>query len=328
MATEKNRWFTTEAEEAELRKESQAKQELLNALPEYRKSERDKYALCDLLTSMLFVEANHFTITPSRALPSERIETHLIENAEVKLQKPLTYGEDHCDTQAYQDFQQGERKFRTAIRHYAAFYRSSQWNEHRYDHGQVESVVGSYFMDTLRQAFKRASAAFDVGSSLYIYQQMHDRRLSEAPSLSKAAWLVKNAPTRKPIPEKQTPRGKWELIQEQWKNHIHDAHCWAAVVCMMKSPLQYNENTLFDFIRDADYDQFLRLTRTFYEFRLRANIPKSAGRIRPYLKQISPSVPENLENFEPIPPSQVPAHLESFQWDALSRYRARPRKLV
>lgn len=322
MGSETNGWFTTAEEEAALALEWKKKYQLLQAVPEYQKSERDRLWLCSFLSSLLYVEALEFSIgRPKHLKQSDHSAVaYQMGRAVSPPEKPLTFDENGYETKAYRDFCRQARRLDATLRHYSSHYRYSQWKVKSRGREHAEEDFGEYNMDILRKGLKRGSASFDVGSSLYLYQQIYDRKLTEEPSLSQAAWLVKNAPLRRPIPEKPSPRGKWQIIQEQWRNNIENAHYWAALVAMTGSPLQYTENLLLDFICVADVDQFKRLARTFYEFRQRVRVTRVPNSRRTYVKQIPLEVPDNLAEIAPYSPMDVLDPLEDYQWAALSRY--------
>ena len=187
---------------------------------------------------------------------------------------------------------------------------------------KAAAYLGLHTLETLRRGFRRAADPYDVGSSLYLYQQMYDRKLSTSPALSRAAWLVKNAPLRKPVPEKPIPRAKWQRIQEHWSVHFNDSHFWAALVATTKSPLLFNEDLLFDFVCDVDVDQFKRLSNTFLDFRKRVVPPKVSAKPMS-LKQGLAGL--ELDPLGLLSSEHVLNPLEDFQWDALKLYPTRAR---
>lgn len=314
---------TTEAEEAELQQKFEQELARLNAIPEYKKHQNDKVWICNFLSELLYVDAHEFTVSPP---PFPSHVAYRMARVELTSQKPLTYDADGYQTQEYRHFTQQRQSFNSALRHYVQYFRTSQWDNSTYVRAEAEAYLGRYTMDVLRQGFKRASAPYDVGSSLYIYQQMYDRQLSQSPALSRAAWLVKNAPLRKPVPEKPTPRGKWQRIQEQWKDHFDDSHFWAALVTTTKSPLQLNENLLFDFICDVNVDQLTQIANTFWDFRQRVKPPKISAKNPMYLKQGLSEF--KIDQTRRISPLEIPNLLEDFQWAALSRYPQKIRDVV
>lgn len=328
MAIQKSGWFTTAAEEEALKVEHRKKLARLEALPAYQKHQLDTEWLCDLLSWLLFVDANEFATTPPKFKEASDHGTvaYRMGCRESLSAAPVTDSADGHETQHYQDLYRQQERFRRTLRRYALNYRRTQWSEGTRDRSRASVDFGEYNMDILRKGFKKAAASFDVGSSLYLFQQMHDRQLTEEPSLSKSAWLVKNAPTRKPIPETLAARGKWEAIQEQWKNNVETAHYWAALVAVTKSPLRYSEHLLFDLVCDVDIDQLRRLARTFFDFRQRASVARGSSRKRVYLKQIGSELPSDLAAVESIDPLNVPNPLAEFQWAVLSRYKAKQRR--
>lgn len=327
MAIQKSGWFTTAAEEAELKAQHRMKRTLLEKRPDYQKHKQDTEWLCDLLSWLLFIDANEFSTTPSAHKNPVDLEAvaYRMGRRELVSAAPVTDNVEENETQPHQKLYREQEKFHATIRRYAFLYRHTQWNESTRDRSHVLVDFGEYNMGILRHGFKRGAASFDVGSSLYLFQQLHDREMCDEPSLSKAAWLVKNAPTRKPVPETLAPRGKWEFIQEQWKNNVETAHYWASFVALAQSPLMYSELLLFDFVCDVDIDQLRRLARTFYEFRQRARVPRSSSKKPGYLKQISSQVPNDLAGFEAVSPLDVPDPLAEFQWAVLSRYKTKRR---
>lgn len=324
MTTEKNGWFTTAAEEAEQKAEWLRKHARMEAIPEYAKLQEDIRYLCGVLTEILFVESNEFSVPPPRYPPKKESESvvHRMAPVAPKPQKPPSFDSNGYYTQEYQDFMQQRGNFYTLINRYARWYRPSRWSDQSRDRAQADSSLGRYSMAKLRQGLKRGASSIDVGSSLYIYQQMHERQSAVVPTLSKAAWLVKNAPLREPVPDVLTPRGKWELIQEHWKHNVDDAHYWAAVIAMTPSPFMYNEDTLLEFLCTADIDQFRRLARTFFEFRKNVIVPKGSKTRRMYLKQLPLEIRDDLEDVQPLDPLTVPNLVGDFQWAVLTRYRS------
>lgn len=325
MANETNGWRETPSEELERKMEWRHQQTILNANPGYVKDKEDTRYLCEKLASILYVESKEFSITAPVYLVKKEPKTvaHFITTQATIGDKPLSYDTDGNETQTHQDFLRQQSIFYQTIRRYASAYRRSEWNQEVCDRAQAQSRFGRYNMNILQQGLVRAPASYDVGSSLYIYQQMYDRGMSEAPSLSKAAWLVKNAPTRLPVPMTLAPRGKWELIQEHWKYNVQDAHYWAALVVLAQSPLQFNTETLLDFVCNVKVDEFRRLARTFYDFRQRVTVPKGPANRRMYLKQVESEAPSDLGQIEPYSPLEVPDLLAEYQWGVLPRYGAK-----
>ena len=322
MTAEKNPWLNTAEEDAALKLEWKKKYELRQSIPEYQRSERDRIWLCRLLSSLLYVETLEFSIEPPKysRQRDQGVVAYRMGEVVSSLQKPLTYDSDGYVTKAYRDFCREAERLHFTLRNYTSHYRHSHWKEKSRGREHAEEDFGQYNMDILRKGVKRGSASFDVGSSLYLYQQMYERKITQEPSLGKAAFLVKNAPLREPVPEKPSPRGKWEIIQEQWRNNVENAHYWAAIVAITGSPLQYTENLLLDFICVADVDRFQRLTRTFYEFRQRAIPPRVANNRRTYLNQIPLEVPDHLAEVAPYGPLDIANPLKAYQWEALSHY--------
>ncbi len=312
-------WGINEEDDAERWQKRQEESARLNAIPEFQKHRRDQSWVCSLLADLLYIDSHAFAMP----LRNQSRVAYRMGRVESKSIKPLPYDADNNDIPEYIHFQQSRRMFSSALWRYVSCYRSSQWDTRLYDRAQAETHLGLHTMNVLRQGFKRAWAPYDVGSSLYLYQQMYDRKLSASPSLSRAAWLVKNAPLEKQFTENHKGRSKWERIQEQWKEHFHDSHLWAALVTTTKTPLRLDENSLFDFVCDVDVDHFSRLEKAFYHFRQRVEPPKPSVTKLMYLKQglsdeeIAPSVR--------LDPLEIPNPLEDFQWDALSRYPSKTR---
>lgn len=308
-------WGVDEAKDAERWHEQQVESARLAAIPEYAKRNNDLRDVCFLLSDLLFVDAHEFSM-PDRG---NSTVTYLAGKAESHSNKPLPYDTEGLETQAYKAFQQRRNIFCSRLRAYAMTFGANPWDT-RPARNQTEAhaYFGQHVMDIIKDGLKRAPEAFDVGSSLYLYQQMYDRQLDEYPTLSKAAWLVKNAPIRKPVSDKHIPRGKWERIQEQWKDHFDHSHYWAAIVTLTRSPLQYNENLLLNLICAPDVDQLHRVAMTFLEFRQRVTPPKFSVKKPMYLKQRVPKA--EICRTERVAPLDIPNLLETFQWQALSHY--------
>jgi hypothetical protein len=309
-------WGIDEAEDARLWHERQVESARLDAIPEYVKRKRDLRDICFLLSDLLFVDTHEFSMPDKH----NSTVTYLAGKAESKSNKPRPYGiEGLEETQAYRDFQQRRSIFCSRLCAYSSTFGTNPWDTlPSRNQTETHAYFGHAVMDIIKDGLKRASEAFDVGASLYLYQQMHDRQLDEHPTLSKAAWLVKNAPIRKPASDKHIPRGKWGRIQEHWKDHFDYSHYWAAIVTLTKSPLQFNDNLLLALVCDPDLDQLYRLAQTFLEFRQRVTPPRFSATKPMYLKQRLPMW--EIDPAERVDPLDIPNLLEDFQWEALSRY--------
>lgn len=313
-------WFTTAAEDAEIAQKARQVHARLNMIPEYRQHQQDTRVINIMLSELLYVDAHEFSV-PSPGLPSKA--EYRMARAEIGSKRPLTYDSDGYMTRDYKYFRQQREAFSAALQRYVSLFRKSEWDSYTYNRADAEDYLGRYTMDILRKGFKRASAPYDVGSSLYLYQQMYDRQLSESPALSRAAWLVKNAALRRPVPENPTPRGKWKLIQEQWKDHFDESHFWAAIVTITRSPLHFTEGLLFDFVCDVNVKKLNRIAYTFYDFRQRVVPSKISIKKTMYLKQ--GLAPYEIDQEKRLNPLEIPNLLEDFQWSALSRYPAKNR---
>jgi hypothetical protein len=303
-------WGVNPEEDAAQRLKVQQEHARLNAIPEYRKHREDRIWLQKLLMDLLFDERREF-VFPERPQPKV---VHSTGRRELKATKPCAYDVDYRESLAYMSFKQERRTFSIALTHYSNEFRTSRWDKDRHDRKYAHARLGAYTMNALKQGFKRAEMGHDVGSSLYLYQQMHDRKLSTSSALSRAAWLVKNAPLRKPVPETLIPRGKWQRIQEHWRDYYPDSHYWAAMAATTKSPLLFKEDLLFDFICDVDVDLFQKIANSFVDFRIRV-VPPKISKVPMYLKQGLA-----LYEIEENPLAEIPNALEDFQWEALSRY--------
>lgn len=284
--------------------------ERLSAIPEYQKHQQDKRWIERLLVDLLFAEEHSLTFPPR---PQTNVTRHT-SRRQAKPNKPDAYGSDGLETLAYTNFKLERRAFSIALFRYVGYFRSSQWDKRKHDRKDAEVLLGAHAMEVLRRGFKRAEAGYDVGASLYLYQQMYDRKLCTSPSLSRAAWLVKNAPLRRPVPAHPIPRGKWQRIQEQWKDHFGSADYWAAIATTTKSPLHFIEEDFFTFVCEVDVDQLKQIANAFLDFRVRV-VPPKVSATPMYLKQ-------GLSSFEneDKPPIDIPNPLEDFQWEALLRY--------
>ncbi|USX15571.1 hypothetical protein NHH88_07255 [Oxalobacteraceae bacterium OTU3CAMAD1] len=306
-------WGENEVGDAASDAQNKLKQARLNTTPEYQKHLEDQTWLRHLLLDLLYDEHVAFAIPA----PRTPIVTHRTTSTERNSSKPLAYDSDGHETSAYTSFQLDRRAFSIALMRFIDTVRTSQSGMRRYDQTAAKALLGAHAIDVLRQGFKRAEVPHDVGSSLYLYQQMYDRKLCAAPALSRAAWLLKNAPLRKPISEKLIPRSKWQRIQEQWKDHFSSSHYWAAVAATIKSPLRFNEDLLFDFVCNVDVDQFKRLADTFFDFRVRV-VPPKVSAMPMYLKQGLSW--REIDQANLLLPTEVPNALEPYQWDALALY--------
>lgn len=312
-------WGVDEAKDAEQYETLKLERARLNAIPEYRKHLDDGTWLCRLLPDLLYVDAHEFYVPPFREQSLRR--KHLIDPIGMESKKPSAYAGD-VESPEYIYFKEERRAFSSALSRYVISFRTSQWDKRPRDRLKAASYLGVHALEILRQGFRRAADPYDVGSSLYLYQQMYDRKLSTSPALSRAAWLVKNAPLRKPVPEKPIPRAKWQCIQEHWSVHFNDSHFWAALVATMKSPLLFNENLLFDFVCDVDVDQFKRLSNTFLDFRKRVAIPKVSAKPMSLKRGLAGL---ELDPIGLLSSEDVLNPLEDFQWDALKKYPTKAR---
>lgn len=319
-------WYITEAEELELAELSSKRSAVLRSIPEYAKHERDGVALCGILTDLLRPEDAMFDINTAPAELNASVIHQLTPQVQKSMRLPA-YDESGYETETYQKYKKQTAWLNTALRHYSLMFRLSLWDEASRDRKNHETVIGPLHMETLRSAFKAASAAFDVGASLYIYQKMHNEKISKTPSLSKAAWLVKNAPLKNIASETHIPRGKWQIIQEQWKNHYRNSHYWAALIAMSKNPFEYTEATILNFICNANYDDFMMLSSIFKEFRCRVIVPPGGppGKIA-YIKR-GINCRKTHDDDDSMAPISIltPNLIQDFQWDALSRYTSKAR---
>lgn len=310
-----------EAEDAKHRRKSQEESARLNAIPEYVKRRKDLHDICVLLADLLYVDDHEFDpLPPTKEHPRRATSKYSMGKEESKSLKPLQYDANNCYTQEYNKFQEQRSVFRSRLHHYVMTFGINPWDTRRRvpDRADAQAYLGQYTVDILNMGFSRASAAFDVGSSLYLYQQMCDRNIAEQPSLSKAAWLVKNAPLRKPASDKHIPRGKWGRIQEHWKDHFNDSHFWAAIVTLTKSPLQFSESLMLNLLCEPEMDQLVRLANTFLEFRRRITPLKISAKRPMYLKQGICDI--EILREERLEPLEIPNLLEDYQWESLSRY--------
>jgi hypothetical protein len=284
-----------------------------------QENDRDARAICRLLADLLYVDAHEFNIT----LGDPSTSTYRMGRIKQQPQKPPCYDGNGDETPEFKYFRQQRDMFYSSIMHYAMFCRYDPWGEGmpKYNSTEARSLVGLYTLNIIVQGFKRAPAAFDVGSSLYLYQQLHDRKLCELPALSKAAWLVKNAPMNADSVGER-PRGEWKRIQEYWKHHFEWSHLWAAIVTTTGSPLCFSEDLLFNFICNVDLGKFNKFAYTFLDFRQRVRPPKVSGHTQMYLKQ--GLTQSKIDRTKLLDLREIPCLLDDFQWD-LSRY---PRKVL
>lgn len=313
-------WGIDEAEDEKRRLERQEESTRLNAIPEYVRRKKDLRDMCDLLADLLYVDNHEFAPPPHPQHPHRITATYRMGKGESKSLKPPQYDADNCDTQEFKNFQQQRAIFRSRLHSYVRTFGINPWDSRRRvpDQREAPALLGQHIVDIVSQGLRRAPDAYDVGSSLYLYQQMHDRKIEIHPSLSKAAWLVKNAPMRMPSSDKHTPRGKWGRIQEHWKDHFDDSHYWAAIVTMTKSPLQFNEEQLLNLVCEPDLDRLYRLANTFLQFRQRVTPPRTSVKRPAYLKQCLPDM--EIRREDRVDPLEIPNLLQDFQWNALSRY--------
>lgn len=311
ILTEKKRdcWNLTKEEEAEIAAERERRFAYLNTLPEYRKSNDDRRYLHSILTDLLFDENSEFERDPIK--PQEAVKYRL-GKPEGKSGK-LPFGDaDGYETQAYRMFREKRNSFSRLLRIYAERHRGTPWHTAA-DPNDPLYHIGFHNTEILHQGLNRGAKSFEVGSSLYVYQQMYDRNRCETPSLSKATWLLKTCyPTR---------FGSLKSMQEQWKFNVDSAHYWAAIATLMRQSKAWTPSILLDFICNADVDEFERLAQAFYEFRQRVKVPHSSSAKRVYLKDLSPGVPYRFWDVEPISPLDIPDPLDEDQWRLLKRYR-------
>lgn len=305
------------ANDAELKKQWEAEYALLRAKPEYKKYVEDKDYLCDVLVYILFDADNEFEEDQKNSPSENSITRHSTISAPNNSKKPSRH-DGNLETQAFQEFQRRERSFGGCIRQYASTFRSSPWDAKSYDRSDPLRHIGRHRMDTLAKEIARGAKSFDLGYSLYIYQQMYDRKKVPEPSFSKAAWLLKHTPLQETKSGRLVARSKWEVIQEQWRFHVKTAHYWAALIALMKPPLEYNSDLLLDFVCQADANKFKELATAFYDFRKRVEIPRKSSKQGMYIKDLLWS----HEEAQHIDPLDIPDPLQPFQWDALSQYTA------
>lgn len=309
--TEKKRdyWNLTKEDEAEIAAERERRLAYLNTLPEYRKSIDDRGYLHSVLTDLLFDEDSEFEPSPNK--PQEAV-TYRLGKPEGKSGKlPFAY-EDGFETQAFRMFREKRDSFSRLLRIYAERHRETPWHT-ALDPTNPSYHIGFHNTEILHQGLNRGAKSFEVGSTLYVYQQMYDRNRCDTPSLSKATWLLKTCyPTR---------FGSLKSMQEQWKFNADCAHFWAAIATLTKQPRAWTPSILLDFICNADADEFQRLARAFLEFRQRVKVPHSSSEKRVYLKDVSPEIPFYFRYIEPISPLDIPDPLDEDQWRLLKRYR-------
>lgn len=282
----------------------------LNTLPEYRKSNDDRRYLCLILTDLLFDEGSEFEFFPNKQ--RQEAVTYRLGKPEGKSWKLPAYDSDGNESQARRTFCEQRNSFVRLLRAYANRHRETLWYTAA-DRTDPLYSMGFHNTEILQQGLKRGEKSFEVGSSLYVYQQMYDRNRCDTPSLSKATWLLKTC--------YPTGFGSLKSMQEQWKFNAGTAHYWAAIATLMKQSIAWRPSVLLDFICNADADEFKRLARTFYEFRQRVNVPHSSSEKRVYLKDVPPGVPLDFLDVEPISPLDIPDPLDEDQWRLLKRYR-------
>jgi hypothetical protein len=194
------------------------------------------------------------------------------------------------------------------------------------------------FRQLIGNVFRKIKAPYKVGASLYVYHQMHVLRKSTLPSLSKAQYLVDNAPLRQTqsIPHKR--RGDHRKIGENWARYFPASHYWAAFVVMAGNPFVLPDDALARFVLHYEVEEFKRLAATFLHFRRSLKATTTTENIRNQ-QHISRALDTDLTRADfgdtpPMPDIEIPSLVADFQWQWLRQYSSdrqeaalrRPRK--
>lgn len=175
---------------------------------------------------------------------------------------------------------------------------------------------------------------YKLGAALYLHQQMAVREKTTEPSQSKAQWLVANAPIKQVAVNGESQLrpdgGQLARIGDQWNKYYVVAHYWAAFVVWAKTPLNYPVDgyALIDFVCNADPDEFLAHAAAFRKFR--ADVPIARTKVMPFMRKDADRLDEFLDDVVPTPQLSIPDLLDSYQWEALQKYKTpvRPSRLT
>ncbi|MEC4723286.1 hypothetical protein RY831_29445 [Noviherbaspirillum sp. CPCC 100848] len=195
----------------------------------------------------------------------------------------------------------------------------------RYACASGEASLGVYHRVLIQQLAFAARKLHKLGATLYLLQQLYDRRLHPEPGISKAQTLFAIAPLHEddPLLEREAP----DKITAVWRRYSCVASNWAAFVVLTKSPLDYQPELLHDFLQ-ADPVEAERLTEQFAAFRhrfrpVRTHMGKSPTS---YIKRGLGKLPPPTQH-DPLytePALDIPNLLADYQWQALHQYSSTP----
>ena len=313
MESRKNLWLMSDTELTEYHKAATARKQIEEELPENKARLLRNKQMNNLLSDMIYPP---LTLPENSENNSVNVPNTTIRSAKYSMgTKRVLLDEDR---QRYELESQKQLQLATRLHFALERIAKTKWGSSHQAEGQLLNDIQHRDMleKRITAALNSCSWPYKVGASLYLFQQMHDKNLTSAPSLNKAQWLLCNCSLDSHSPltvRREDPR----KIGEQWKTYYSVSDYWAAYAVWANSPMKFDSKKFMEFYYHCDYVKFKRLARFFRDFRARVKVQK--GRV-PYLKLGSAkwSAEESLPlaNID-----EIPGILSENQWAELKAYR-------